>query len=300
MTNYSTNLDDWGATGEKPPSGYKYSEGEPPVDFFDNWLMDNIITDLQHLTDLTSNRIETDKGTAGSEPSSPENSHIYHDQDNERLKVWDVDKAAWRGLIFRDGDTLTGVLDLDTYDLEAAGTTVYDASSGYVPRAQIDDQRITQIETASGTNTSYQTTDDEVVLVDTATNTQAFTVELASADAKKGNFITVVDGGGLAGDYAITLTTEGSETIDGDADTKIDSNDGAVVVVSNGDDWFTAGGGGGGGASGPVIRGEDGVLSGKTLESGDTMEIKSDESFVVSDSYTVDGTLTVNGSMTVM
>lgn len=44
------------------------------------------------------------------------------------------------------------------------------------------------------------------------------------------------------------------------------------------------------------VTGEDGIINGKTLESGDSMTIADDESMVVSESYTVNGTLTINGS----
>lgn len=102
MVSYNTNLRSWGATGSEPPSDYKYTANESPIDDFDNWFNDNVIDDLLHLTDLTNARIESGKGLSGNEPSSPETSHIYHDQDNERLEVWDASLTSWRGLLYKD------------------------------------------------------------------------------------------------------------------------------------------------------------------------------------------------------
>jgi len=50
------------------------------------------------------------------------------------------------------------------------------------------------------------------------------------------------------------------------------------------------------------LSAEDGVLNGKTLETGDSLTIASDESMVVSESYTVDGDLTIEsgGSLTII
>jgi hypothetical protein len=112
MANYTTNLKDWGAAGSEYPDGYNYEDNVPPVDVWDNFVQNNTINDIQHLIGLTNERIEADKGIAGGEPGSPEESHLYHDQDNDRLEVWDGGKSAWRGLLYQDGDTMTGTLDM--------------------------------------------------------------------------------------------------------------------------------------------------------------------------------------------
>jgi len=128
MASYSTNLKNWGATGTEHPDGYNYLEGEQPVDEWDNWLNDNLITDLKdHLIPLTNSRVETDYGASGGEPPSPEASHLYHDQGNERLELWGAAASSWRDLMFRDGDTMTGELVMDNYQIsDSSGTVTLD------------------------------------------------------------------------------------------------------------------------------------------------------------------------------
>jgi len=57
MPNYSTNLNTWGSTGQAPPANYSYEEGEQPVDAWDNFLMSNIINDIEHLIDVSNNEL---------------------------------------------------------------------------------------------------------------------------------------------------------------------------------------------------------------------------------------------------
>jgi len=124
MANYSTNLKSWGASGSTWPDGYKYVEGEQPVDDWDNFFASNVISDVKdHLIPLTNSRIESDKGGSGGEPESPEESHLYHDQTNDRLRVWDGAASQWHDLMHRDGDTMTGVLDMGGYKVhDSTGT----------------------------------------------------------------------------------------------------------------------------------------------------------------------------------
>lgn len=150
MVSYNTDLRSWGATGTEPPTDYSYIKDEPPVDEYDNWVNDNVIEDLLHLTDLTNARIESEKGASGSEPTSPEASHLYHDQDNERLKVWDTASSAWRGLLYRDGDTLNGALNMGDYALngvgdinDKSGNTIWDTSAGYIPQERLQNDSVT-------------------------------------------------------------------------------------------------------------------------------------------------------------
>lgn len=148
--------------------------------------------------------------------------------------------------------------DLDTpyglpnvTDMDAAGTDltdsgsgvrVYDATAAHVPRPQVDDEKAVTERTASGTSGSYTTNDEEVVLVDTATNAASYTITLASADAAPGNHILVADSGGAATNYGITVDTEGTETIDGASSHTLDRNYAASLFVSEGTDWYEVGG----------------------------------------------------------
>lgn len=75
----------------------------------------------------------------------------------------------------------------------------------------------------------------------------AVTVTLASSMLADGAFLYINDEGGSAGLNAITIATEGTETIDGSSSVSIGSNYGALGVYSDGTNWFTlhstAGGG---------------------------------------------------------
>lgn len=75
----------------------------------------------------------------------------------------------------------------------------------------------------------------------------AVTVTLASAMIADGAHVTVNDEGGAAGTSAVTLATEGSETIDGATSQSIGSNYGTLSLYSDGTNWYTKASTGGGG-----------------------------------------------------
>jgi hypothetical protein len=165
MVDYSTLLTTWGDSGAAYPGGYSYLEGEQPVDAWDNFLIYNVIEDLSSLISTTNSRIETAKGLAGGEPASPEISHLYHDQDNEVLKVWDSTTAAWREVAFSDDLTLGGALDAAGYGISNVGaltmaglldvngnnvtdgaTVIYDTATGQFSDADtVDGQHATDL-----------------------------------------------------------------------------------------------------------------------------------------------------------
>ena len=118
MSNYTTLLKTWGDTGSEYPTGYSYLVDEPPIDAWDNFFASNTISDIKHLIGLTNRRIESDKGTSTEYPTSPEESHIYHDQDNESINFWDSTKSKWTRLLAADGDKMEGVLDMGGYQIE--------------------------------------------------------------------------------------------------------------------------------------------------------------------------------------
>jgi hypothetical protein len=124
---------------------------------------------------------------------------------------------------------------------DGKANTIYSYSDEWVPREQVDDERTTTTAVTTDTTTSGE----EVLLVDTSGG--AVTITLASADLSTGNVVTVVDMGGSAEQNPITVDTEGSENIDGDASIAVDTDYGATVVVadSNSGQWYTAGGGSG-------------------------------------------------------
>lgn len=128
MANYNTDLKDWGSSGEEFPDGYSYAEGEQPVDAWDNFITSNIISDVKdHLVPLTNSRIESDYGSDGNRPSSPEHPHAYYNTDDERIEHWDDGDQAWYTHLRRDGDTMAGVLDMGGYKIhDGTGTLTLD------------------------------------------------------------------------------------------------------------------------------------------------------------------------------
>lgn len=126
---------------------------------------------------------------------------------------------------------------LDGNDLldSSGGTTVFDQTTGNVPRPQVDDERTNTTVTSS----TYTTSDEEVVLVDTATIGGSSTITLASADVSAGNVIGILDLTGSAGTNNITVDTGSSETIDGNSSHTIDQDYGGGVFICDGTNWIT-------------------------------------------------------------
>jgi len=162
MSDYNTNLKDWGAAGEEFPDGYSYNVDEPPVDVWDNWLNTNLIDDIQHLISLTNSRIETDKGEDGSEPASPESAHLYLDETNNQLEVWDGSQSSWRALLYSDDSSLrsdSDVVDLIDSEITTAATSVSGLdtavrnkleSSNYTPVSDVDSEVDNSASTIAG------------------------------------------------------------------------------------------------------------------------------------------------------
>ncbi len=162
----------------------------------------------------------------------------------------------------------------------SGGITVYSNADGHVPRPQVDDQKAT----TTVTTATYTTSDEEVVLVDTATIGGASTITLASADAENGNTVVVSDLTGSAVNNPITVDTEGTETIHGQSSKTIETDGGALVFTSDGTNWALGGGGAGGGGADPtlifegretgtVTAGNQGVLVMDNLPNGETVEV---------------------------
>lgn len=122
MASYNTSLKDWGATGSEYPTGYKYLEGEQPVDAWDNFLKYHLIKDVKnHLIPLTNDRVESGSGTTL--PSSQESAHLFADTDDGEYYAYDSTQNQWRKLLYADGDTLSGALDMDGYEIrDSSGT----------------------------------------------------------------------------------------------------------------------------------------------------------------------------------
>lgn len=86
------------------------------------------------------------------------------------------------------------------------------------------------------TNSNINT---NAVIVGVDSSTYAITVTLQSSSVANGKIYIINDEGGNAGANNITIATEGSETIDGNATATISSNHGTLRVYSDGTNWFT-------------------------------------------------------------
>lgn len=114
MSNYSSSLKTWGATGSEYPDGYSYVAGDQPVDAWDNFVTDNLITDVQHLISLTNDRLESDVGTAP--PGTLETGHMFYDSADDTFNVADSSGSLDR-MMKATGDEMTGVLDMNGYQI---------------------------------------------------------------------------------------------------------------------------------------------------------------------------------------
>ena len=124
MSNLSTSLKTWGAQGSEYPDGYNYTEGEQPVDAWDNYLTHNVISDIQSLIDVVNSRLETDKGDSLSHPDNPEEGHLYWDIHADRLEAWDNGLGEWYTHLRRDGDRMNGAIDMNGNQIQDGTGTI--------------------------------------------------------------------------------------------------------------------------------------------------------------------------------
>jgi hypothetical protein len=225
MAQYSTQLSTWGDTGSAYPSGYSVLEGEQPVDAWENFAKYNIIEDLKHLISLTNGRIESDTGPTGSEPSSPEASHLFHNTDTQELSLWDGTASTWRRLLKANNGVLEGALDFAGFNAENVGnitaqdgTTIWNGSeisSSLIQSAGLDADTVDGIEASElGSGAS----DSGTLVLNTAT------------DFNFGTNLQVSDDG----DGTVTINAQVP-----DADLTDISEDGTQVLANAADINFT-------------------------------------------------------------
>lgn len=135
MADYTSNLKIWGSTGEEYPDGYSYIEGEQPVDAWDNFFAYNTQQDIDHLIQLTNDRIESDKDSTA--PASPEPGHLYYDTDTGELQWYDDTTSTWRNIFPDEGGSLND--DLVAKD----GEIIWDESAGWIPQGRLENDNIT-------------------------------------------------------------------------------------------------------------------------------------------------------------
>ncbi|ELY49908.1 hypothetical protein C494_07855 [Natronorubrum bangense JCM 10635] len=80
------------------PTGYSYTDGEQPVDEWDNFFNHHAQKDLDHLVSLTNTRLES--GSGSNYPGSPEDGELFWRSDNSRLAIYDQSAADWREVAY--------------------------------------------------------------------------------------------------------------------------------------------------------------------------------------------------------
>lgn len=89
-----------------------------------------------------------------------------------------------------------------------------------------------------GKTSAYTATGDDCI-IGVNTTSAAVTITLGSDLVSEGRIVIIKDIGGAAATNAITVATEGSETIDGSASTTITTNYGVLRLFSDGTNWFS-------------------------------------------------------------
>ncbi|WP_330630652.1 hypothetical protein [Halocatena halophila] len=94
MTTYSSNLTAWGDSGSEYPSGYSYIEGEQPVDAWDNFFNSNVQIDIDHLINVTNERLDSTRSDTA--PTSPTKGQQWYDSTNGNLEYYNDVDGVWR------------------------------------------------------------------------------------------------------------------------------------------------------------------------------------------------------------
>ena len=143
------------------------------------------------------------------------------------------------------------------------------------------------IDNATLTSSNTTTGGEDIVFADVSSS--SLTVTLATADARSGARIAVVDINSNAGTNAITVDTEGSGTINGASSITITTDGEAVTLVSDGTDWVRESAYSPGSGSSGVAVEDDGaiVVDGATaIDMATNLSVADDG----------DGTVTVSAS----
>lgn len=128
--------------------------------------------------------------------------------------------------------------------LDVAGVTSSEITDGTLVDADIASSttiarsKLAVAKISASKTSNYTTSGEEVIYVDSSGG--VVTITLASSDAAAGRSILVVDEAGSAGTNAITIDTEGSETIEGSSSTSISTNFGTATLESNGTNWVVS------------------------------------------------------------
>lgn len=134
MPNYSTNLKTWGNVGQEYPDNYSYVEGEQPVDAWDNFIMTNVIDDIEHLIDVTNNELLARDGTVDLQADlSDDNANTIWDYTNGYVPVASQEAGD---VTINAGDGLKGG---GTFSNQGGSTTVDIEPSDFAGSGLVDD-----------------------------------------------------------------------------------------------------------------------------------------------------------------
>lgn len=125
-------------------------------------------------------------------------------------------------------------LNLLVESVTGSNILLFNSTAGEVPRSTLDTEK-KQVVVDTATTTSFTTTDQESIFVNTGSATA--TVTLASEDRNSGNVIQVKDSGENACQNSITIDTEGSATIEGQDSIKLNNDDESVELQWDGSEW---------------------------------------------------------------
>jgi hypothetical protein len=183
MANLTSSLKTFGSTGTEYPDGYNYLEGEQPVDEWDNYRVYHTIQEVHALQDTVNQRIESESGGSTGHPGTPETAHLYYNTGNSRLEVHDDSAGEFRPLLYQDGDTMGGTLDMGSNaivgigsvtlegttnvngnDIMDDGSVVYDSSTGKATNAdKLDGEHASAFADASHLHDSTYWRKDETL-----------------------------------------------------------------------------------------------------------------------------------------
>ena len=115
---------------------------------------------------------------------------------------------------------------------------------------------------------------------------------LPTAQVEAGRIIKIVDTGGNASTNNITIDTEGSETINGEATYVIDVDYGVVELYCDGTNWFSSGAAqqSSASANGIALIDSNGTVGSLTLTNGDAIPVFQDEVYSNTSNVSINST----------
>lgn len=131
MPSYSTSLKTWGSTGSEYPNNYDYVEGEQPVDAWDNFFNHNVVSDIQHLIDVTNNDLLAADGSVSvAGDLSDSNANLIYDFSAGHIEQSILENSS---ITISSGNGLTG-----GGTISLGGSTSFDIGTDAIQQTEID------------------------------------------------------------------------------------------------------------------------------------------------------------------